>query len=538
MRTKSAFGGVVTCIPALGIALLAACDPCAGTSGCRDGDHISYVGHIVEHASGRSVGGVPVTFIRTSGVSIAIDTLRAISDGAGFFHLETTTSASGDVIGTIHVAPPGRDAYDMAGVVMHTTRVGGDGGDLGRLVVDPYIQYIAELRNRRKNDGVVMDGAVVSFKRTGGIPVVPDSIQMVSDTAGRFLLAPTAVHPGVMTGYVNVAAPGERVSYNIPLTIETRYFDTPNRQVDVLNIGFALVWAGEIHRRASNAHQANIQVDVRRTGGVLVDPAQFTTQTNDIGLFPIQPLPANSGDAFFELTIHPPSPFSPFVISNVRVFTTADDTVRLAGAWGWGAQAFGAIELRYRTTMTSVAPGAQVIFRRTSGIAVRPDTFVDAVNQFGFAKVQLPADASGDVVGDFEIRLGEPYGTEFIRGVHLPSAEEDTQRFYGTHLVGRWFPQVGQVLDSASQRPIPGARVTFTRVDGVQFAPNPYVVTPNADGYFALRPQPLADGDVVGNITFDLPAPYSQVVIRGIHLHTSMDDTLRLVGSWLVAKPH
>lgn len=530
---------IAAVLASLAVVLAAtSCEPCAGTSNCRTEDRISYTGHIVERATERSIGGVQVSFIRTGGLELSSDTLRATSGSDGFFQFTATAKARGDVTGMLRVAPPGRPAYQVNGITLHTTNVNGDGGDLGRIVIDPFVTFIGEIRNRIAHADTTIPNAVVTFVRTGGIAAEPEVIEVRSDAYGRFFFAPTVHEAGTLLGDIHVGAVGFTQTYIIPVRIDTRYQDIVPRDVSIINIGSALLWAGEIYRRATNAHTAGIAVDFQRTSGIAVDPDRFTTTTNEFGFFPIQPAPQGDGELVGSLTIHPPAPWTPFTVQGVRVHTTADDTIRLAGRWGYGAQTFGAMEFRYRTSMTKVDSGATIVFRRTGGIRTQPDTFTDHVNQFGFAKVELPADASGDVVGDIEVRLGEPYGTEIIRGQHLPSAEDDTQRFYGTRLVGRWFPQVGRVLDSATQTPIPGARVTFTRVDGIGVSPSTYVVTPNADGFFALRPQPLADGDVVGNITFDLPAPYVSVTIRGLHLQTSMDDTLRLVGPFFFARPH
>lgn len=524
---------------ALVVLLLAAgaCDPCAGTASCRTGARISYTGHIVERTTARSVPGTDVTFTRTSGIELSDEPIHAVSDADGFFRLRAGVTSSGDVIGTLHVAPPNRPAYDVAGITMHTTEVAGDGGDLGRIVSDPFIMFVAEVHNRVPGHDAIVPYASVTFRRTGGIAIDPAVIQLTADANGRFFLAPIAAQAGAVAGIITINGPGFPNSYDIPVQIGTQYQDVVTRDVNVLRIGTTLLWAGEVFRRGTNGHTAGIQVDFQRTAGIDVVPAQFTTTTNDIGLFPIQPAPIGEGELVGTVTIHSPAPFAPVIVPNVRVHTVADDSVRLAGRWGYGSQVFGAIELIYRTTMSRVDSGATVIFRRTGGVQTLSDSAVTRVNQFGAAGLQLASNAAGDAVGDFEVQLGEPYGTEIIRGVHVASAEDDIQRFYGTHAVGRWFPQVAQVVDSVTRQAIPGTIVRFTREDGIGTTPDPYIVTPNADGYFALRPQPLSDGEVVGTITFQLPAPYASVNIRGVHLRTSMDDTLRFIGTFAFLRP-
>jgi len=521
----------------LASAVLAACDPCAGTPSCRSGAHVSYTVHVVERATGRSVAGTVVTFVRTSGVELVTDTVRSVSDASGFLQLAADAHSDGDVVGNLHVTPVGRPSYDVSGITLHTTTVSGDGGDLGRIVIDPYILFMAEVQNRLVNSSAGIPNATVTFTRTGGLQIDPPTIHVITDSYGRFLLAPAVSQGGTLEGVLTIDAPGFPRSYQIPTRIDTRYQDVAIRDVTVVKLGAALLWAGEVYRRGTNQHVSGIRVDFQRSSGIAVDPTQFTTATNEFGLFAIQPTPLGEGALVGTVTVHPPAPWATITAPNVRVYTVADDIVRLAGRWGYGAQAYGAIELRYRTTGLPVDSGAAVIFRRTAGVRTQPDSQTNYVNQFGFFGVQLPGDTLGDVVGDFEVRLGEPYGTDIIRGLHLPSLEDDIQHVYGTYLVGRWFPQIAQLIDSETLKPIPGARVSFTRVTGVQIAPDPYVVTPNPDGYFGIRPQPLSDGDVVGTLTFLLPPPYTTVTVQGIHLSSSMDDTLRFIGAFSFARP-
>jgi hypothetical protein len=524
-------------LAAVGFAAVAGCDPCAGTSSCRTSDRVSYTGHIVERATERSVAGTVVTFTRTSGVELLSNAMSAVSGADGFFQLAADAKSSGSVTGTLHVAPAGRPSYDETGITLRTTTVGGDGGDLGRIVIDPYITFIAVVRNRLVKSSAGLANATVTFVRTGGIQISPATISTSTDPNGLFLLAPAAAQGGTLEGVLTISAPGLPRSFQIPVRIDTRYQDVDPHDVTVVNVGAALLWVGEVHRRATNLVLPGIQVDFQRTGGIAIDPPQFTSTTNESGLVALQPTPLAEGELIGTVTIHPPGHAAPVVIPDVHIHTAADDSVRLAGLWGYGAQLFGALELRYRTTGLPVDSGAVVIFRRTAGVATQPDSQASKVNQFGFMGVQLPSDTIGDIVGDVEARLGEPYGTEVIRGLHLPSLEDDIQHFYGTKLIGRWFPQIAQLIDGDTQQPIPGARVTFTRVDGVPTSPDPYVTTPNPDGYFGIRPQPLADGDVVGNLTFELPPPYTTVTVRGIHLHSSMDDTLRFIGAFSFARP-
>jgi hypothetical protein len=177
-----------------------------------------------------------------------------------------------------------------------------------------------------------------------------------------------------------------------------------------------------------------------------------------------------------------------------------------------------------------------VVFRRTGGIRTDPETQTDTINPAGRVPIRMAALDSGDVTVNIEVRLGEPFGTEIIPGVRLSSRNSDDQIFLGLHTVGRWFPQFGIVRAADTDQPIAGARITFRRTSGISFQPDPYSSTTNPDGSFPLRPQPLSDGEVVGDLTITPPSPYRETVIPGVRLQTSMSDALQLVGLFRVTR--
>jgi hypothetical protein len=511
------------------------CDPCAGVSNCRPGSHIAISGRLLVRESSKPVAGGRISFIRTSGAKLSSDSISAVSDGDGFFLLSTDAAEDGAVRGRLRVEPPNATTYTVPEVVAQTSRVAGEGTDLGRIVSDPFLNFIGEIQDRLTNKVIPLSDIV--FKRTGGIDIQPSTISVQADRSGRFFLAPKALGVGAVTGNVIVSAPGYPGElFTIPISISTEYRDLSSVGVSVLHLGAALLWSGEVYRRGSNAHIAGIPVDFARTGGIAVTPDHFTVSTNDIGLFPIQPIPSTEGELIGDVTIHSPPPFSPAVIRGVRVTTQQDDSVRSAGRWGFGSQAFGSIEFWYRTTMVPATAGPTVVFHRTSGVATDVDTYSDKINNFGRSGLQLATHDTGSLVGDFEVQLGEPYGTELIKGIRAASREDDAQRFYGVFLVGRWFPQVAQVVDDQTGKPIPGTRISFARTSGVNVTPTPFVVNANSDGYFGIRPQPLADGVAIGDVTVSAPT-YRDTVITGVRLQSSQDDTSRFIGTWRLRKP-
>lgn len=215
---------------------LTACDPCAGTPSCRDGNHVSYVGRTVERYSGYSVAGTTVQFIRTAGVALVSDTISVRSGSDGFFLLSSAAEASGDVVGTLHIAPAGRPAYDVPGLTLQTSTTNGDGGDLGRLVVDPFIFYVGEVHNTATGSNAVFPYASITFRRTGGITIDHDTIVTQADPAGRFFIAPVASEPGVLQGIFTVMADGFPHPYDVSITIATQYRDRVDYDVHILDV--------------------------------------------------------------------------------------------------------------------------------------------------------------------------------------------------------------------------------------------------------------------------------------------------------------
>jgi hypothetical protein len=79
----------------------------------------------------------------------------------------------------------------------------------------------------------------------------------------------------------------------------------------------------------------NIPVDIRRTGGIPVQPESFTTRTNGDGVFVVQPVPLALGEAIFEITVHLPPPYTGFRVSNVRLSTLEEDAPSGKVLWVW-----------------------------------------------------------------------------------------------------------------------------------------------------------------------------------------------------------
>lgn len=515
----------------LGAPLLTACEPCAGTANCSTAPRVSYSGRTVVYRENRPIGGVTLEFARTGGAELTGGRLVATSDGDGWFRLVGEVAGEGDVVGDLTVRPPAPfGAYTVPGVRLRQTSVRGDGGDLGRIVADPYLAVIGEVRSLATRG--VLPNAAVRFRRTGGVAISPAAFDWVTDAGGRFFLNAQPATFGTIEGELTVQSTALPKPYAIPFRFTTEWRDRVPEAVTLVRLGNGLVYVGELVRRGSLKGIAGAEIEFVRTGGIAADPERLVVRSDTAGRFPLVLSPSGAGEVVGDLTVRPPAPLQPFTVRGLRLATFDRDTVLLAGRWFIGEQVFGALELFARATQRPLDSGVVAVFRRTGGIRIDPDSQVWRTNREGRIPIRAAALESGTVTGDVEVRLPAPFRTDTVRGVRLASRDDDTQTFLGRAGVGAWLGYVGRVV-AADGRPVADARVEFRRTGGIQVA-QPYSTVSNADGYFPLTMAPLGEGEVVGDVVITPPAPFRATTVPGVRLATYATDEVKAAGTWAV----
>lgn len=226
---------------ALGVGLslaLAGCDACTGIlGGCRTGEHLAYVGHVVRHTTGSAVPNTRIVFIRTGGVAVTPDSIDTASGSDGFFRIEATAASSGYVVADLRVYPPNGwgKPFAIRNYNLKTTRIDGDGGQFGRIAIDPYIVYVARGVDATTGE-VLTANAPISFKRTGGIAVEPEVFETTADDFGNFVISPLVTEPGFVYGDLTMGIPQRQTSYTVPIVINTEPFDGPQRLFRTIQI--------------------------------------------------------------------------------------------------------------------------------------------------------------------------------------------------------------------------------------------------------------------------------------------------------------
>ena len=172
-----------------------ACDPCTGVANCDNGAYLAVDGQIVDPITGAGLDGVRIDVIRVGGVAIDVDSMQSVTTDGGHWRVEFEPRTAGAVEVDIVVSPPGFAPYRVPRVVLQTRARGGDANVLDPWVPEPYFSYAAEFyRNGTADERI--DGAVVEFRRTGGVALRGSGIQGgafrgSTDVAGRITIFPT-----------------------------------------------------------------------------------------------------------------------------------------------------------------------------------------------------------------------------------------------------------------------------------------------------------------------------------------------------------
>lgn len=418
-------------------ALLAsgACDPCAGVLSCVGDPRISYEGVFIRSESKEPVAGVRVQVMRESGIALDPDTFFVETDSEGRFQIESEATEEGEVVADLMVFPPGGlDPYRIDDVVMRTTDVLGDGHVFPeRWVVDPYIAYSGELFLRSTNRHPPT--SVLTFRRTGGIEVRPDSFRGYSDgNSGRFAIEPKALRPGVLEGDLTVEIPGYKGRYAIRgLRLQTLYKEGLPRFLARYGVGPSLDYFAELYYRPSLLRAAGVEVEFQRTGGIRTTPERFVVRSDAAGRVPLRMTTEEDGEVIADITIRPPAPHETIVMRGVRLPTFDSDQGNIFANWYIGAHMpyFGL--LRYDDT-GEPATGVEVEVRRLGGIAVEQESVITRTNQFGTFSLELTPRDTGDVTVEVIARPGGGYQDLTVSGLKLRATEADVSSV----LFGEW----------------------------------------------------------------------------------------------------
>lgn len=306
--------------------LVAACDPCSGVGVCAS-PQVRYTGIVTTLFPDYPARDVRVEFVRKGGVALDDATLSAVSDSAGVFVLQSAAREEGAVVGDLVFHPPPPIApVTVSDVKMTTSRAPGELRRLGTWMVQyPFFAYKGLLFHRN-NGQPPARGVEVEFRRTGGIPIYPDTFVSLSDSLGRFDLRPKTTVMGEVTGDVTVRLLPPYQPYTVR-GIRLSTFTIP--RIDSLipfPIGYGLPYSALLTWGEGGAPAAGVTVEFRRTGGVRIYPDPYVTTTDAFGTVRLSPAPLERGELVGDLVARLPEPRGSTVILHGMRLPTVEDS--------------------------------------------------------------------------------------------------------------------------------------------------------------------------------------------------------------------
>jgi hypothetical protein len=317
------------------VLLVAACDPCFGTSACEP-PQILYEGILRDQRTGEPIPQIPIRFLRREGVALSQDTVSAMTDAAGRFRLEAPAEAIGVVTGDLYAKPSERAGYvRTATLSLTTTRVRGDLRFVETHLLPARISHVGEIWWRAS--GLPAAGVRAEFRRTGGVQTVDGTSAHTSSENGRFIIAFTALTDGEIVGDLVLQPPPPFRTRTIEgMRLETRREEHFLEFIAVWGLGLHISYRGEIVWLPDLDPAPGIELEFRRTGGIELVKDRIVMRTDQGGSFILQvgPRDEQEGEVVGELIVRPPPPLEPYVVPGLRLSTSAvDGELRFLGRW-------------------------------------------------------------------------------------------------------------------------------------------------------------------------------------------------------------
>lgn len=435
IRDRQGAGGaghMKTILPLFLLAsLVAACDPCAGTSACRASTpQLVMDGQIVRARDGRGVDGVRITVMRTGGAATESDSLTAVTSDGGFWRVATGVTQPGDVEVAVEVATPELPhPYVVDG--LHVTPVSreGDAYVADRWVVDPYYPYYVEFF-RRGRPTEVFPAMSVKFRQTGG-PLVrgasADSIVFTgTDSYGRaqmFVYNAFASDTGEIVGDVTAALPAPYGPSTVSgIRLRPTYLYRAPGIVPRVGVGPSLEYAAAVFDRATGKTIPGARMTFTRVGGIDTSPRTFTTTADAFGYVHFHVLPLGIGDVIADITLYPPNGNPEAFRDTVPTFDS--DVPRLFANWTAGAilPYYGIVR-----SFGSNLAGVPVRIRRTGGVEITPADTVIHTREDGVLPLSPRPLGAGNVTLELTFTPPAPYPSFVVRNLVLSTVQHDVQ---------------------------------------------------------------------------------------------------------------
>ncbi len=267
---------------------------------------LAYGGEVRFRGTGKNAGGVQVTFQRTGGIPTTPDPFVTTTDSTGFFLINLTPGAQGVVTGTITLSAPNAAPVTFANQQLATY----DSLSYRSLGLFAYGQRWAWAVEIWRNDSLKpVPNLPVTFRRTGGLAITPDSLQLVTGSDGRVPLNAAVLDSGVVNGEITVYPPNLSPYTITGLQLGTHANDSLYFG-GVYSYGPSLRYVGEV-KLADGTPVVGAHVTWTQTSGIAATPTVLNDTTDANGRFSLLLYPSIEGFVVGTVQVVPPAPWAP-----------------------------------------------------------------------------------------------------------------------------------------------------------------------------------------------------------------------------------
>lgn len=179
--------------------IMVACDPCASVTGCMGNARLTIAGRLLIEETGKPAAGARIDFVRTSGVALASDSVRDVTDADGNFVVRVDAAGPGTVLGEIvlrsAIGASPAFAYRVLELAFQASGEAGEANVLPAWSTRPIFPDIAQIVGANATPDA-LTGIAVEFRRTGGVRLIEgDVFRTITRSGGEFELFDRRVTP-------------------------------------------------------------------------------------------------------------------------------------------------------------------------------------------------------------------------------------------------------------------------------------------------------------------------------------------------------
>jgi hypothetical protein len=520
---------------ALPLAVLTACDPCAGTIDCSSTPHVTLTGTIVDHTTGAGISGARIDLRVTDAGGFVADASSA-TNAQGLWQVTTNVRTAGAATAQITVASPNSLPYAVPNLPVRASTGSGDATVVGLWADIPFVRHLATVLH----SSVPLVDAQVHFAPTSGPGLLTSQTNGTTNSAGIFELDFVGKDVGQLVGVLTITHPSLSrpfviAQYTIPVDYR---FVIPGPSVTI-RTNKLLAYGGELIFRGTGARAPGVGVDFQRTSGIATTADHVSTVTNNVGFFVVDLTPVDNadGEVVGDLTFTPPAS-APTVYKNIHLATYDSTFLRSIGLWAYGERWLWTLEV-WRNDSLKRAPGVRAQFTRTGGLAISPNP-ITGLTTGSDGRVQLSASVQDTGIVDGQLTVFPQSGPpRVITGIHLRTNADDQLHFAGIVSFGPSLRYVGEVL-TTSGTPVVGAHVEWTQTSGIAATPAVLDTVTDSNGRFPLTLFPSTDGGAIGRVRVRPPPPWSagtEFVFDNLRLDTFESSELKLAVTYRIPPP-